>query len=1354
MKHFLLLLLFHPALVLTAFGNPAEAQPAFMFKQLSTTEGLSNNSVRSIFRDSRGFLWVGTESGLNMYDGYSFRQYYRNNSDLPDDAINDLFEGPDGNVWIARSNGYSIYDYRTGKFDNNYKPILESLKFPGKNILRMGRTDRNEFWAYDNAKLYLQQPDNRTLKAYPLPVEKVSNISVGVQYIYVMRTDGTLYAIHKQTSETREIEIPAACRPLLENREPHVYADRNGGLWIYTFQNSLLLHKNGFTQQWQDIDLSSGKDIRYNRVQRILDVGDGNVWILTSHMGLFICNTLDKSLTHLQHNPLKPHTLASNNLYTVYRDREGIIYIGNFKHGISYYSPMSQIILCNKSLEYDDILTFCKDADREFIYYGTDGTGLIRQSLKTDAYEKIPTPANVVVDLSIDKRNRLWIGTFQKGLLCYDGGRIRQYTVGNSALLENNVYTVEVDRRGYVWIGTMKGYIQRLDPETGEMDTVLYRPGEFYVRDMFYDDDRHLYVATKGGLIVIDTETRAYNICSEPGRFKENNMLTVCKDSRGLLWIGHPHGLSIWDREKDSICFLDQNNGLAANLVRAITEDNNRQMWIGTGNGISRIRVQNGTYSIVNYSVSDGLICNDTNVHAILKLDNGHILVGTPKGYQTIIPQEILSGTYEAEIYLTGIELKSGKLHPGILDGSSLECAQTLSLTEKENSFTLSFSALDLAETDKIKYAYKISQGHADWIYAENNRVNLSMLPAGHYTLSVKACNSQGIWSPNVKKLSIRILPPWWRTWWAYMLYTCCLLCAVLFIVRNLRARQKQKQILQAIEVENEKQQKINNMKLQFFANISHELRTPLSLIINPLEEFFENHPEHRTGILDMVKQNADYLLELINQLLDFRKLDARAETLKYRHDNILILLSEVFHSFDPVAQKRNIGYSLTCPRDSVFMDFDYDKVRKVCTNILSNAFKFTPNKGSIALEIEVKGAVLELSFSDTGCGIGEESKEKIFQRFYQVSKNRSSDGGSGIGLHIASEYVKMHGGSICVRDNTPCGSVFLITLPLHRKAEAGEEVEAGTDGEGGNSRVVQEHDQTTTSEGGTSADEAAGSGVTPSADEKPHPFTILLVDDNYDFLKFLSESLSKHYRVLKAMNGRQALNVLEQEDADLVVSDIMMPEMDGLELCTAIKNDIRYSHIPIILLTAKASEEHQLEGLSVGADDYIAKPFNMKVLKLRIDKIIEMNLARREIFNREIKIEPSRITITPLDQQLVEKAIRIVEENINETEFSVEELAAHLNLSRSYFYKKMMKITGKKPIEFIRTIRMKRAQQLLAESQMQVSEIAYTLGYNSPKVFSKHFKEEFGISPSEFIRQQSEETETERKATDTPSPC
>lgn len=1292
----------------TMAADREEVSSAVMFKQLSTTDGLSNNSVRCIFRDSRGFLWIGTESGLNKYDGYAFRQYYRSNSDLSGDAIRAIFEDPEQDIWVQLGGGYCIYDYRTGLFDNNYKQKLENLQIPGRNILRVGSTVDGEFWAYDAEKIYLKTSDNRGVKTFLLRKHPVSSVHVRPQKIYVVYGDERLYIIDRQTSQGEEIVIPEPYKALVAGHDPVLYVGRNGDLWLYTYQNSLLLHREAASGQWENIRLTSDVDNLYNRVQRICDLGNGQVWILTSHTGLFIYNTGDKSLANLRHSNTNPNTLASNNLSAIFQDRDGTVWVGNFKHGVSYYSPSSQIIYAYESSANEDILAFCEDPETGEIYYGTDGNGLLRIDSRGEP-DKVLTPANIIVDLSMDNAGRLWMGTFQMGLLVRSrNGTVRQYTTANSGLLDNAVYTVEADRDDYIWVGTLGGHVQRLDPRTGEFLTMLNRPGEYSVRDMYYDKDRTLYVATLGGLILIDTDALSYDICSENHRFREQDVQTVYKDSRGMVWLGHSHGLSVWDPRKDSIYFIDQSQGLAANLVRAIVEDKYHRMWIGTGNGLSCIQQLNGARTIVNYSVNDGLICNDANVHAILRTHGGNILIGTPRGWQCLLPQETIPAAYEADVVLTGISLKSGKPLSDVLGDRSPEVADCLVLKEADNTFVLFFSALNLVEADKVKYAYRIGGDSSPWMNAEGNRVNLSMLPTGHYTLEVRAGSPQGVWSPCIKQLDIRIVPPWWRSWWAFIGYMLVVLAALWQVIRYVRARQRMETIQQAVEEENEKQQRVTNLKLQFFANISHELRTPLSLIINPLDEFLENHAEYRQSLLGLARQNAAYLLELINQLLDFRRLDAQAEKLHCKHDNVLIILSEIFHSFDIFARKKNITYTLTCSHDSIFMDFDYDKVRKIATNILSNAFKFTPAKGSISLDVEVKEGNLVLSFSDTGCGVDDASKGKIFTRFYQSDRSGTHTGGSGIGLHITSEYVKMHRGTICVKDNRPTGSVFIVTLPLHQDAVAAEPMPA-TGGEA----VTEE--------------KAVAEG-----------FCILLVDDNPDFLGFLADSLGKEYHVLKAQNGRQALQRLELEDVDLVVSDVMMPEMDGLELCRTIKTDIRYSHIPVILLTAKAGEDHQLEGLSKGADDYVTKPFNMAVLKARIRNIIDANAKRREYFDRDIRIEPSRITITPLDQQLVEKAIQIVEENIADSEFSVEELASRLNISRSYFYKKLTKITGKKPIEFIRTIRMKRACQLLEESQLQVSEIAYMLGYNSPRIFSRHFKDEFGVSPSEYLRRQS----------------
>lgn len=973
----------------------SNVQNDIVFRHLSISEGLSNNSVNCLCRDSRGFIWIGTAFGLNRYDSYSFQRYYDYNSGLPGNGIRNIFEDPEGDIWLDTHKGYCIYQYVTGKFSTDLPAKLRKYDIPCDSINHAG-TDRTKkfLWCNDNEKLYLYNHATKVTKAFPLLSKYITSVCVTNEYVYTLYGNGDFYSIHINSSQTRAIDIPARYKERLNGAYPEAYTDNNGGIWVHTFLNSLLLYKKNVEEEWQEVILSD-KVEPFNRIRSIAEDSNGNVWLITSHLGAFIYHPKSGTLTNLVHYPFQSHTIASNNLYALHIDQDGIVWIGNFKHGVSYYVPQSQVFLNYRFPDYNDILNFREDDS--YLWYGTDGGGLMRYSRKEGVSEKIPLPANVIVTLKTDSKGRMWLGCYQNGLICYDHGRITQYTTANSELLENDVYGIQEDGRGYIWLSTLNGGMHRLNPASGEMQTVFARKDAINIRELLYMGNDTLYAATSLGLMRINTANCHYEFIrsnrtgTQP--LEEMNLYAICRDTRNILWMGHTKGLTYWNLDTDSVCILDQNHGLPINMVKAIIEDNNRQMWVGTCNGIVRINLSQRPLSIVSYGVGDGMISDDVNERAMYKAKDGNILVGTPNGMISIVPQEIMRGDYNAKVCLTHIEAQKPPVYEH-LNSKSPECATEVVLKEGMPFFQLRFSTLDFVEQGKIRYAYHIRGVNDGWIDMADNRIDFSIFPAGKYDLQVKACNAEGIWSADVKKLTIRILPPWWRTWWAYMLYTCCLLCAVLFIVRNLRTRHKQKQILQAIEVENEKQQKINNMKLQFFANISHELRTPLSLIINPLEEFFENHPEHRTGILDMVKQNADYLLELINQLLDFRKLDAKAETLKYRHDNILILLSEIFHSFDPMAQKRNISYSLTCPKDSVFMDFDYDKIRKVCTNILSNAFKFTPNKGSIALKIEVKGTELELSFSDTGCGIEEESKEKIFQRFYQVSKNRSSDGG------------------------------------------------------------------------------------------------------------------------------------------------------------------------------------------------------------------------------------------------------------------------------------------------------------------------------------------------------------------------
>jgi signal transduction histidine kinase/ligand-binding sensor domain-containing protein/DNA-binding response OmpR family regulator len=1298
-----LLLLACIALPLVATTR-VSAQNTLMFRQLSTVNGMSNNSITALCRDTRGFLWIGTASGLNRYDSYSFQQYYQDTDNLPDNGITDIFEDHTGNLWVGTSHGHAVYDYQTGKFTRDVRTRAARLNIICDTIMGAGTDlNKNYFWVYDHSKIYLHDYRTSVTKIYPLVDTDLTRLSITDQYIYTIYNSGRLYSTNISSSLTQEIDFPTQYDRFLEKHFPRVYTDNEGGLWVYTYQNSLLLYRRNAATPWHEVKLPVHTE-QFNRIRDLAEDAHGNIWLITSHLGAFIYQPASATLTHLTHDPLRGHSLAGDNLSAIHIDHEGIVWIGNFKHGISYYVPRFQVFLSQKLPRYGDILAF--DENDEGLWLGTDGGGLMFRPNGAALPHQIPTPANVVVTLRRDSRQRLWLGCFQNGLICYDRGRLTQYTMANSGLLGNDVYGIQEDRHGRIWISTLDGYIQKLDPATGTFTTVFDMQHRLNINQLLYDGRQTLYAATSQGLLLVNTDDNRCRFVRTNASTRQDltsqHLYTLFKDSRNILWMGGTQGLTYWNLDTDTIGYIDRTNGLPANMVTAIDEDNNNQIWVGTCNGIVRINLAHERFSIIAYDATDGLTANNVNERALYKLRSGNMLVGSPDGYTIIVPREEVSDTYRAEVYLTGIEPKYYPISD-MLDGRSPEYANAITMPEGIPFLGLQFSTLDFIAPRKVHFAYRIKGQHNFWTPVVNNQIDFSMLTAGRYELQVAVSNSEYSWSPNVRTITLNVLPPWYRTTWAYTLYT---LVIALILWRNIAyfyARRKRQLALQAITREDERRQKMTDMKMQFFANVSHELRTPLSLIINPLEEFLNHYPQYRNTLLFTAQKNARYLLELINQLLDFRKLDADGEVMRYAHTDLIALVRDQYKAFESMARQRAIDYRLVTPLTELQMDFDYDKMRKIVLNILSNAFKFTERGGQIELAVRHEGNLVVLQFSDTGCGIDDAQKQHIFQCFYQSDAPQSSLGGSGIGLYLVGQYVKMHKGTITVADNTPHGTRFTLALPLHADATA-------------------------------TADPAAD--ITPlRADPYAHNYTILLVDDNDDFLDFLSACLVTGYNVLKASDGREALELLKRENVDLVISDVMMPQVDGLQLCTAIKNDIRTSHIPIILLTARASDEHQLEGLGHGADDYITKPFNMEVLKLRINKFIDSSLKKHKLFDEQVKIEPARITITPLDRSFVEQAISIVEENIDNADFSVEELAERLNISRGYLYKKMVKITGKTSLEFIRIIRMKRAQQLLEESQLQVAEIAYRLGYNSPKIFTKHFKEAFRMRPSDVAR-------------------
>lgn len=704
-------------------------------------------------------------------------------------------------------------------------------------------------------------------------------------------------------------------------------------------------------------------------------------------------------------------------------------------------------------------------------------------------------------------------------------------------------------------------------------------------------------------------------------------------------------------------------------------------------------------------------------------MDDGTIVAGGLYGLNVFNPDYIRYNKMLPKVMFSNLSLFDEPVEVGrrydhnLILPEELDKVRKIVLDHKQNIFTVELATDNYILPSKTQYLYRLDELGDEWLSlaAGTNRITFTNLSHGSYTLSVRAINSDGFQGTDVAQLSIIVRPPFWLSWWAYLCYSLVVVVALWFARRLLLKREREKFHIQQMEQEAAKNEEVNQMKFRFFTNISHELRTPLTLIISPLEELLvKESDEARKTVLQLMYRNARRLLALVNQLLDFRKGEMSGHQLSLSEGDIVSYIREICNSFLLMADNKHIQFSFFSGVECFPMAFDADKVGKIVMNLLSNAFKYTPDGGRVTVMmeyIEEENEWMEIKVSDTGIGIPDADKQHIFERFYQAAhKGMEETTGNGIGLSLVHDFVQLHGGSVEVFDNIGAGTVFVVRLPVRHVDVAAVLPEPLV--------VLPESEKTT-------------EAMAEQTSRKEFPL-LLVVDDNADFRMFMQHSLELQYRVKLASDGEEAWNMMQDELPDLVISDVMMPVMDGIELCRRIKADKRTAYIPVILLTARQAVEATVKGLEIGADDYVIKPFNMMVLVLRIRKLIEQSRYRHAT-HAVIDPTPSDIVITSLDEKLIEKAIKYVEDNISRSNFSVEELSRGLGMSRVHLYKKLLQITGKTPIEFIRVIRLKRAAQLLRESQLHVSEVAYEVGFNSPRYFSRYFKEEFGMLPSEY---------------------
>ena len=1346
MKRLLLLILWTWVICFSAASHD------YMFKHLEVKDGLSNNQVNTIYKDSKGFLWFGTASGLNRYDGYDIKIYRSQKDDaktLPDNYIEKVQEDASGNLWVRTGAGYAIYNSASDAFNRNVEAWMWNIGISGAPTMIYIDTDKT-FWINISGKgIYRYSSGKEAAEAAKIPAELYTKADItdmieckeGILLVY---NDGTLVCLDKDElnvkwrnndifSDLQKAESNTFA--LFVDRSDRVWITSVAGLWIYQLS----------TKRWE---LRSPRNDAYNTVRALAQDKYGCIWIGRDQDGIELIDR-DNNRLHLANDPSNNRTLSNNTITVLYEDSAGTMWVGTYKKGISYYNESAFKF---GIVDVGDI-NCVEDGKNGIVWLGTNGSGLVRWNTITGERKVFSHTAgsnslssDVVVSLLYDSSGKLWIGTYWGGLDYFDGNRFvhfNNHKAGDSAFTYDNIWALVEDNDKNIWVGTLGEGLQCLNPQTNVFTTYSTSNSNLVSDDissLCIGRNNTLIIGTSAGMAIMDLGTKKITnftgTRSGKARFSNQNLSQVYEDSRGLIWVATREGLNVYDPKLDELYEVPIKPDFSKLFILGITEDDRKSIWVSTGGELINIVLsdQDKTgrlgFRCYTYNDKDGLQSCDFNQRSLKRLHTGEIVVGGLYGLNRFVPDNIKYNTTLPKIMFTGFHLFNeevvvGKEYEGrVILQEDLNKAKEVELNYKQNVFTVFFASDNYVLPEKTLYYYKLEGFNEDWLtsMSDQHRVTYTNLAPGTYLLKVKAINSDGYAGTEETTLKIVILPPFWMTPWAYTSYVFLLIGSLFLALYTVQRRELNKFKIHQMEQDVRKNEEVNQMKFRFFTNVSHELRTPLTLIISPLEGMIKETKDGKLlDKLNLMHRNALRLLNLVNQLLDFRKNEMAGLHLSLSEGDIVAYVRNICSSFMMLSEKKNVHLTFFSAVETLNMAFDEDKVGKIVMNLLSNAFKFTPDGGRVDVSLEVlKGSpeTLEIKVSDTGTGVKDEDKERIFERFYQVEhggkSNRST--GSGIGLSLVRDFVTLHGGAVQVFNNVGSGSVFVVDIPVkHSVVNVATPLSAEAAEEDAVALEMTEKD-------------GAEEDIQMAEKKKP---LVLIVDDNEDFVTFMKDSLCLYFSVQSAVNGKEARNIIPELAPDLIVSDLMMPEMDGNELCRWVKTDKRTENIPFILLTAKQSVENKVEGLTIGADDYVTKPFNVEVLILRMRKLID--LSRRGKSSNRIDPKPSDIVITSLDEKLIENAIKYVEANISRSDLSVEELSHELGMSRVHLYKKLLQITGKTPIEFIRVIRLKRAAQLLRESQQNISEIAYQLGFNNPKYFSKYFKDEFGVLPSVY---------------------
>ena len=1349
------------------------------FERLTIEDGLSQSSVFGIAQDRQGFMWFGTTDGLNRFDGYQFVSYRYQpglSGSLSNNRIYSIYVDREGVIWIGTGgNGLNRYDPVNDAFIryaiNADADLLGSNNF----VTKIYEDQNNDLWIgtrgsgvcrFDRAKrvfLKFIPRNHESQAALPTTITDFAEVR-GKLWIASEDAGITIfdYKHHKV------IPFAAQARRQLHSQFiPALYADGDSLVWIGTFDAGLYKYEVAT----ETFAIYPGIDeLRGRKITSIFRDREGILWIGTSS-GLYRLTKSQKGLQRYRHDVSDVTTLGNDLVTNIFEDRSGCLWIGTEGNGLSMvvkdprnFNSIDRMSNNSDGLNSNIVNSISEDSQGN-IWVGSD-KGFNRIDRKTNRIEplfRFPEEASYAAAMSVrmDQHGLPWFGTYGEGLFIPTGHvsellqlpleknngffrNLREVDDDFASLSSNLILSIYFDHAFTLWVGTDGGGLNQLvDAESGTFIRHHNDPANAHsindndvwsIYESPSERDSILWIGTaSGGLNKLNRETNRFTHYKHdpdnPGSISGNRIYVIHESSDGAIWLGTDSGLNRFHRQEETFEYFGANIGFPNDVIYGILEEERGKLWLSTNQGL--IRFDPNALEVKTFDVKDGLPSNEFNSRAYYRSRNGRFFFGCIGGLVHFRPEHFAGNVsdYVPPVVIT----RFGRYSPGQNEGmpifeKGITAKEHIELSYKDNILTFEFAVLNYRNAHKNQYAYKLEGFNDNWIYlGTKHDVTFTSLAPGEYKLHVKGSNHDGVWNEQGTSLGITVLPPWWQTVWARLLFAAGFL-GILYGVRCYEMnRQRLKHRLEIEQVEAQQLQEMDRLKSRFFADISHEFRTPLTLILGPFEKVLARIKDGEARAdLRLMQRNAHRLQRMVEQLLDLSRIEARRMPLGACPDDIVQKIREWVASFVSLAESKHITMNLHFPEQPIIAYFDPEKLEKIIYNLLSNAFKFTPEGGEITVAVCSGSGSFEFSVRDSGIGIPQEHLPHILDRFYRASDVLTGEqGGTGIGLALAKEFVELHHGGIHVESAPGKGSTFTVRLPLGRDHLSDDEiVEHVVDGEMAEpSRHLQELKQA----------ETEMKAVQTAATAKNGRPLVLIVEDNDDMRRYLRNCLQSDFEIVEAENGITGQQAAVKKNPDLIISDVMMPEMDGFELCEKLKTDARTSHVPVILLTARASGESKVEGLETGADDYLTKPFDVKELQARVRNLIEQRRRLRERFRRDIFTEPSEITTTSMDEAFLKKVVAAVETHIDDPDFATENLARASGVSRRHLNRKLRALTGQSVREFMRTIRLKRAAQLLQQQAGTVTEIAYEVGFNSIGHFAKVFREQFGVAPSEF---------------------